>query len=182
MYLLVALVALAVLGLVLWRVLRVYVRFKGTRIVTCPETHQAVAVEVDARQAALSTARGKCSLRLRDCSRWPERQNCGQECLKQIEAGPMECLLRTILAKWYAGKVCVLCHRPIPEFDWLDTDWLEHQPALLDPSGRTVGWDEFPPEKLAEALASHRPVCWTCHNAESFRRRFPELVVDRPAH
>jgi hypothetical protein len=181
-FLLVALIALVTLYLVLRPALRAYLTFKGTRVVTCPETQESVVVEVDARHAATTAARGHLSLRLQDCSRWPERRNCGQDCLKQVEAAPVECLLRTILTKWYKGKVCVLCRKPIPEINWLEVNWLEQQPALMDSEGRTFAWDEFPPERLPLALATHRPVCWSCHHAESFRRRFPELVVDRPEH
>ena len=127
-WLVVALLAVGALCLAAWPVLRVYSKFRGTRIITCPETKRAAAVEVDARGAALTSARGRLSLR--DCSRWPERQGCGQECLSQIEAAPADCLLRTILAKWYAGKACVICRKPIPEFDWLDLDWLEHRTGV----------------------------------------------------
>jgi hypothetical protein len=181
-FLLTALIALGALYLVLRPVLRVYLKFKGTRVVTCPETQEAVAVEVDARQAALSAARGHLSLELQDCSRWPERRDCDQDCLKQVEAAPMDCQLRTILTRWYEGKVCVLCRKRIPEINWSEVNWLGHQPALMDAKGRTLAWDEFPPEKIPEALATHRPVCWNCHHAESFRRRFPELVLDRQEH
>jgi hypothetical protein len=182
LYLLLALAAVGALYLVLGPVLRVYWKFKGTRVVTCPETRQAVAVEVDAGRAALTAARGNLSLRLQDCSRWPARRDCGQECLKQIESAPMDCLLRTILAKWYEGKVCVLCRKPIPRINWLEVSALEQQPALLDPQGRVRAWTDFRPEKLPEALATHRAVCWNCQLAERFRHRFPELVVDRPEH
>jgi hypothetical protein len=180
--LLLALAALGALCLLLRPAVRAYRTFKGTRVVTCPETHQPVAVEVDAKHAAVTAARGKPELRLQTCSRWPERHDCGQDCLRQVEAAPGDCLLRTILAKWYAGKACVICRRPIPELNRLDVDWLDHSPALLSPEGRTIAWNELPAERLPEALESHRPVCWKCHHAEAFRRRFPELVVDRPEH
>ena len=35
------------------------------------------------------------------------------------------------------------------------------------------------PEKLPAIPAVYRPVCWTCHVGETFRREHPELVVDR---
>ena len=137
----------------------------------CPETSRPAAVEVDARHAAFTAVGGCPSLRLRDCSRWPERQGCGQQCLTQVEAAPRECLLRTILARWYAGKRCVICHKPIPAFNWLDLDWLEFQPALMDGEGRTLAWDEFPPEQLLEALAKDSRRWWTAQEArEAFER------------
>jgi hypothetical protein len=71
--------------------IRVYFRFRGTRVVTCPETHQAAVVEVAARSMGMQAILDKdpC-LRLRECSRWPMRGGCGQDCLRQIEARPSE--------------------------------------------------------------------------------------------
>jgi len=176
LYLVGALVALGVLYLVLRPLLRVYLKFKGTRVVTCPETGKPVAVEVDAKHAAATTALGKESLRLTNCSRWPERRHCGQECLRQVEAAPTECLPRTILSNWYRGKGCVLCGKPLDE-----THWSIHKPALMNSERQTFEWPEISPEKIPEVLATHFPVCWDCHTAETFRRLHPELVIDRPA-
>jgi hypothetical protein len=69
----------------------------------------------------------------------------------------------------------VLCGKPLEEIDWL-----EHKPALMSPEQKTVEWHEVRAEKLPEVLSTHLPVCWNCHIAETFRREFPELVVDRP--
>jgi hypothetical protein len=173
--LLAALILLAVYFLAVRPVLRVYLKFRGMRVITCPETHASAAVEVDARHAAISAALGKPCIRLRDCSRWPERRDCGQECLRQIEVAPSDCLLRTILTRWYAGKVCALCGKTIGEIDWIG-----HKPALMDASQRTFEWHEFDPEEIPEVLATYTPVCWNCHIAETFRRQFPDLVVNRP--
>jgi len=67
---------------------RVYYRFRGTRLVTCPETHQAAVVEVAARSMGLQAILDQPCLRLGKCSRWPMREDCGQDCLSQIEARP----------------------------------------------------------------------------------------------
>ena len=69
---------------------RVYYRFRGTRLVTCPETHQAAMVEVAARSMGMQAILDKPCLRLSECSRWPMREGCGQDCLRQIEARPSE--------------------------------------------------------------------------------------------
>jgi hypothetical protein len=61
-----------------------YRRYRGARVVTCPETKKTVAVEVKAGKAALSGVFDDPQLRLSSCSRWPERQNCRQECVAQI--------------------------------------------------------------------------------------------------
>ena len=168
--------ALAV-GLFVFRAIpgvRAFLDYRGKRIVTCPETHKPVAVNVDAKEAALGAFLSEPTLRLNQCSRWPERQDCGQECLKQIEVDPENCLVWNMVSKWYAGKSCVYCHKPIGTLHHLD-----HAPALLGPDHVTVEWNQIRPEQLPEVFRTHRPVCWTCHIAMNFRHVHPELVVDR---
>lgn len=156
---------------------RAYLKWRGKRLVTCPEAKQLAAVALDARRAARQSLIGAPRLRLQECSRWPERQNCGQECLRQIESAPEDCLVRNIVERWYAGKVCAYCKRPIHEVEWQG-----HKPALMNPLGMTVYWDGIPAEKLPEVFDTHLPVCWDCHITETFRREHPELVTDRPPH
>jgi hypothetical protein len=165
---------------------RFYLKFRGKRLVTCPETHQTAVVEVDAKGLAKEIALGgatvpqshlaqtRVGLRLSECSRWPERQDCPQDCLHQIEAAPEQCLVRHIADQWYAERPCVFCRRPIREIDWL-----EQRPALLTPDHQTVEWNQIPPEKLPEVFQTYSPVCWSCHVAERFRREHPDRVVDR---
>jgi hypothetical protein len=172
----VAILALAA-GYLLFRVLHSYVKLRGKRLVTCPETQKPAAVDLDAIHLAADAAFGTPHLRLSECSRWPERQGCGQECLKQIEAAPEGCLVRRIVANWYAGKTCVICGKPVD----VTEQWVGHVPALLAPEKITVYWDKIAPEKLPEVFQAYSPVCWSCHIAETFRREHPDLVVDRPA-
>ena len=169
------LVALGVLLTFGRRAVRAWLRYRGTRVVVCPENREMVAVEVDAARAAWSATQGRAQLRLEACTRWPEMAGCGQECLRQIEAAPEACLLRNILADWYQDKTCTLCGRPFGEIRWHD-----HTPALLGPDGAIVVWAGFRPEHVVDVLASHRPVCWDCQVAETFRREHPERVIDRP--
>lgn len=154
---------------------RTYFRFRGTRVITCPQTGRPAAVEVDSRLAARTASLSRPFLQLEQCSRWPERQDCGQWCLPQIESAPEDCLVRAMLIKWYEGAPCAFCGRAISPIHWAD-----HKPALLTPARITVGWDVVAPEDLPEALETHLPVCWDCHIAESFRVRFPDLVLDDP--
>jgi hypothetical protein len=175
-YIIGALITLGVLVYVVKLFVGTYLKYRGTRVVTCPETKEYVAVNVAAKDAALSaTTIGDPFVHLKSCTRWPERKDCGQECLAQIEAAPHDCLFNSILKNWYEGKSCVFCQKPIGEIDWI-----EYKPALLGPDNRTVEWSEIKPEKVHETLSTHRPVCFDCHIAETFRRQFPELVVDRP--
>ena len=159
----------------LWILLRSYLKFRGTRVITCPETNAPAAVELDAAHAAATSAFGDGNFRLKSCSLWPERKNCGQQCLAQIESAPEECLVRTILTKWYEGSTCALCGRAIGEIHWA-----EHKPALMSPDRKTMEWHEVPPEDLPGVLSTHQRICWNCHVAESFRSRFPDRVVDDP--
>jgi len=155
--------------------LREFLRYRGTRVVTCPETRQPVAVRVDKEHAAVSSALGEEHLRLESCTRWPERRHCGQECLAQIEESPEGCLVRNMLLRWYDRAFCELCRQPIDAIHWGD-----NKPALLTPDGRTIEWSEIPPETLPGVLATHQPVCWNCHVARTFHERFPDLIIDLP--
>ncbi len=175
--LVVLVVILLAVGLFVFRAIpgvRAYFGYRGKRLITCPETHKAEAVEIAAGEAAVGAFLTEPTLRLKECSRWPERQDCGQECLQQIEIDPKNCLVWNIVSKWYEGKSCVFCHKQIGPLHHLD-----HAPALLSPDHKTVEWKDFRPEQLLDVFATHRPVCWNCHVTETFRRVHPELVVNR---
>jgi hypothetical protein len=64
----------------------VYFRFRGTRLLTCPETHEDAVVELAARSMGMQAILDEPFLRISECSRWPMREGCGQDCLRQIEA------------------------------------------------------------------------------------------------
>ena len=69
----------------LW-VLPAWRAYRGKRTVTCPVTREPAAVEVDAARVAATAWGGVPDVRLKDCSSWPERAGCGQECLSQLAA------------------------------------------------------------------------------------------------
>jgi hypothetical protein len=146
-----------------------YLRFRGRRMVICPETKQPAAVNVGASKAALGGG-----FRLSDCDRWPEREGCGQECLAEINAAPDGCLVRERLAAWYAGKSCVYCHAALSE-----VEWHEHRPCVLMADGTPLEWHEISPVQIAGGLEGCQPLCWRCHIVQTFRRKYPELVIDR---
>src|SRR5262245_56288294 len=100
---LVAALTLGLLSLAMIRSIRAYVKYRGLRLITCPEIHQPAAVSVNALFAAYTAATLAPLLELKQCSRWPEKRGCGQECLGQIERSPEDCLVRTIVTRWYAG-------------------------------------------------------------------------------
>jgi len=176
-----ALIILVVLtlavGLFIFRAIpgvRAFFQYRGKRLVTCPETKEAAAVAVAATEAAAGAFLSEPTLRLKECSRWPERQGCGQECLQQVEVDPEKCLVWNMVSKWYEGKICVFCRKPIAPMHHID-----HAPALLGPDFRTCEWKDARPEDLPQIFTTHQPVCWNCHIAETFRREHPELVVNR---
>ena len=169
-------IAIAVaVALALMRLAWVWHRYRGQRVITCPENQKAAGVVVDAGHAA-ATGFGKAAeLRLSTCSRWPERRNCGQECLTQIQSSPEDCLVRNILVNWYGGKVCASCGQTFDEIEW------SRKPALLTAGGGSVEWSQVSADKLHEVLAASSPLCFACHMASTLVREHPELVVDRSA-
>ena len=166
-----------VVGLILFRAIpgvQNYFTSRGKRLITCPETLTKVGVEVAPKKAAAWAFAGEFDLRVDQCSRWPERRDCGQECLQQIEADPENCLVWNIVSNWYEGQRCVYCHKsfgPLRHFD--------HAPALMGPDRKTVEWNHFQPEQLPELFSTCKPVCWGCHVTETLRKEHPELVVYR---
>ena len=60
-----------------------YRTYREGRTVNCPETDAPVSVRFNALRAAWSSLAGPPTLRLADCTRWPERAGCGQECIPE---------------------------------------------------------------------------------------------------
>ena len=79
--LLLALTALISLLMPLVYVAEVYRVRRGVRQVTCPETRRGAAVEIDALHCATTSLTGTEYMRLRECSRWPEKKSCDQDCV-----------------------------------------------------------------------------------------------------
>jgi hypothetical protein len=166
--------AAVVLAALAFGFLRAWLGFRGKRVITCPENHLPAGVSLNAGHAALSSMGGKADLRLSECSRWPERSGCGQQCLGQIVEAPGDCLVRNIVAHWYEGKKCVWCGSPLDA-----THWTERKPALLSADRVSRAWNEVAAEKLPETLQTALPLCFPCHTANTFVREHPELTLDR---
>jgi hypothetical protein len=152
-------------------------RNAGDRVITCPETHTTEVVRVDAGHAAITDLRGDKDLRLESCTRWPEKSNCGQACLAEIESAPDGCLVRDRLEGWYRGAECALCGMSIGPIHWF-----AYRPGLLTPEHHALSWEEVPAKALPSALDEDRPICSDCLLAESFREKFPDRVLDDPWH
>jgi hypothetical protein len=173
---LIALIAIAAALLYGFRwLVRSFSRYRGSRIVTCPETKKPAIVEVDSLHASLTSTVGLPDIRLEDCSRWPIKGHCGQECLIDLDVAPERCLVNGVLMRWYRDKNCVYCRKAFPELHWVD-----HRPALLSPDERLLGWNEVILDRLRNVLETYSPVCWDCYTAQKFRRDHPDLVVVRP--
>jgi len=168
-----AIVVLAVAAVALGRAVWLWWTYRGARVITCPENLRPAGVFVDAVHAAKPFEKIP-ELRLASCSRWPERAGCGQECLKQIEAAPEDCLVRNLLTQWYAGKSCVSCGRPIGEISMAGA-----KPAVLFADKVSVEWSQIPADRLPETLAASSPICFACHMGNTLVRTHPELAVDR---
>ena len=156
-------------------VVRAYLKARGSRVIICPETTSPEVVAVDPVRAAWTTVAQDGANRLVSCTRWPGRQDCGQDCLAQIESAPDGCLVRERLAGWYRGTVCAICAKPFEEIRWFD-----HKPAFVTHDRQIRSWDEVLPEDLPEVFGTHFPLCWDCQVAETFRARFPDRFLDDP--
>ncbi len=130
-----------------WR-LALYRRFSGSRLVECPENHKPAVVGIDVRHAAATVMDGSPEMRLRDCTRWPERARCNQACMSQaIQSEPykpgevvpgrkqiyhLPVLLASFIA-WYLGA---LWHSPFMfRAQWLSAIGLDRADTRL-----IVGW------------------------------------------
>jgi hypothetical protein len=159
------------------RLVRAISHYRGTKIVTCPETGRPASVEVDALHALLTSTVGPADIRLENCCRWPLKEECGQECLVGLDVAPHECLVSSVLMHWYRNKSCCFCGQRFEEVHWID-----HRPALRRPEGSLVRWSDVPFDNLSTVLETHMPVCWNCYIAQDFIREHPDLVIYRPGH
>src|SRR5215472_11682838 len=95
----VALLLALVLAVYVAIAIRTSMRLRGNRVVTCPETGKPVTVSVDVPHAVASAVWEKADIRLSSCTRWPERQDCDQPCVCQIDAHPAETEPKTLAGR-----------------------------------------------------------------------------------
>ncbi len=163
-----------VAGYIVWQVFE-FRKYEGKMLVTCPETGKPAAVRIGVGRAVWAALRGRRQVELSACSRWPERADCDQDCLCEIEANPEAHKAWTVASKWFAGKNCAYCGKAIEPVKHLD-----RMPALVNLDKKTFEWDEIPSEELPAAFEACKPVCWSCLIAETFVREHPDLVTYRP--
>ncbi|MBI4522234.1 MAG: hypothetical protein HY695_00290 [Deltaproteobacteria bacterium] len=75
-------VGLGLVYVLLPLVVHTFQRYCSKRILQCPETQETVQVEIDPRRAAFSSAFGRPLLRVTNCTLWPKRKGCHQECTR----------------------------------------------------------------------------------------------------
>ncbi len=78
-------IILCIASFFLARMLIEFVQFRGRRQVFCPETGGVAIIRIDALHAAVSSAVADPDLRVINCSRWPDRQDCRQECVLRTQ-------------------------------------------------------------------------------------------------
>ena len=150
--------------------LQSYFRNRGRRTVICPEDHEPVTVELDNTFAFRTALRGEEHERLHTCSRWPEKGDCGQECLAQVDPSPEN--LERLLQKWHQGKTCVICERPLTP-----ADWRRSRLALLNEKQKLFELRHMHLDEIPSALDHMAPLCWNCHQEERVRQAEPQRIL-----
>ena len=79
---------LVILGMALMAFAAIYLRivakFHGMQPVSCPLTRGPALVKVAAFRSAVRRMGGDATLRLSECSLWPEHSRCAQNCAAQM--------------------------------------------------------------------------------------------------
>ncbi len=75
-------VALGGLYVLLPLVVHTFQRYRNKRVMTCPETEGLAEVDIDSRRAAFSSAFGRPLLKIKNCTLWPKKKGCDEDCIK----------------------------------------------------------------------------------------------------
>ena len=93
----------------------------------------------------------------------------------QAAASKHDLATNELLKRYFDGKSCAICKKAIPPVQRTGM-----KPGLLDPATHeTHSWDQIPNGSPTAYLEGQLPLCPSCQVAESFRKRFPDRVVDR---
>jgi len=152
-----------------------YYKNRGRQSVTCPDSRQPADVEVDRKFAFWTALRGQQHSRLQACSRWPEKGDCDQECLAQIDPSPEN--VERLLTKRFDGKTCALCARALTP-----ADWRQGRLAVLNPAQKLIELREMTLDRFASMLENMRPLCWKCHQEERERQAVPAAILKGDRH
>jgi hypothetical protein len=83
-YAFISYLALALLVPTIWALWPAWRRARIPRHVTCPGVNATTVITLDRCYAVRMHALGNNEGRVKNCERWPQRQDCRQECLAQI--------------------------------------------------------------------------------------------------
>lgn len=158
--------AVLVTGLPIAQALQSFYANRGRRAAICPESGEPVNIEADNEYALRTALHGLEHSRLKSCSRWPEKGDCGQECLAQVEASPEN--VERLLTMWFEGKSCAICARSLKP-----TDWQRSRLGMLNLQHKLVEMRQIYPFELQAAVEYMRPLCWSCHQEERARQAVP---------
>lgn len=139
-----------------------FLRFRGTRVVRCPDNGQLTAVELSTWREALTFFWAGALPHVRNCSRWPERRTCDQGCVKDIGRAPKATLVETIVANWCHYNACLYCGAPLAHLHVG-----QHRPHLIDRDMHIFEWKEIPAQDIPATLRRCEPVCENCVVAET---------------
>lgn len=64
-----------------------FLRLRPRKSVLCPQTGRVAGIRVNALEAALASTFDRLPLKVKECSLWPEKGGCAQECLRGVEHG-----------------------------------------------------------------------------------------------
>jgi hypothetical protein len=78
-----AVLALGIVYVLLPIVVGAFRRYRGTKILRCPELGDNAEIGLDTRHATVTAAFKEPELKVIQCSHWPERQPCDEDCLRE---------------------------------------------------------------------------------------------------
>ena len=150
--------------------LQSYFQNRGRQPAICPENGEPVDIELDNKYSFWTALRGQEHARLQSCTRWPEKGDCGQECMAQIDPSPEN--VERLMLSWHKDKVCAICTRAITP-----SDWRRGRLAWLDKQHKLIELRQVNLRQLQSELEEMRPLCWTCHQEERVRQAVPPRVL-----
>lgn len=88
--LILAVLAAGLLFVIVPVTLTTFYEYRRKRNVVCPETGRSAEIGVDAGKATRGAAFGFRTLKIEDCSLWPDRKGCQEGCLRVTSPSPAE--------------------------------------------------------------------------------------------
>jgi len=154
---------------------RAYRRFRAVRLVTCPETGAPAAVHARRTARRRDVGGGR--------ARFPSPHLLALAGAPRLRAGmppadrdgprrvPRSNDARTLVRRQVLRllRAADRRHRGVGAQGRARELWRRDRRVGRGPA----------PEQLPRLLGTHAPVCWNCTVAETFRRRYPDLVIER---